>query len=68
MKNSNLFPYLDFKEDLFLYTLEFSEKVVDAIREAKDADPSASSLINLLVNHNSGPYKQSKVLQRLTKN
>ena len=48
---------------LFLYTLEFSENVVNAIREAKESDPSASSLANLLANHNSGPYKQSKVLQ-----
>ena len=55
--------FLDFKEDLFLYTLEFSENVVNAIREAKESDPSASSLANLLANHNSGPYKQSKVLK-----
>ena len=43
-----------FKEDLYGYFLEYTRKLLETIVSARDSDPDAKKLIDLVNNHTSG--------------
>ena len=45
---------IGFKQDLYGYLLEYTRNLLQTIVNARDGDPDAKELIDLVKNHNSG--------------
>ena len=62
------FIFKGFKEELFGHILKFTEDFESALETAKESDPSAQILQNLIQNHENGPFRQEKVFNISSQN
>ena len=56
--------FLDFKEKLYLYILDFFDNISQSVVEAKDFDPSATKLKQLLEDYKHSSFNEEKVFHK----
>merc|ERR550532_2725609 len=56
----------EFKRKLFLYLLDYTKEMIDAIVLARHSDPLATNVINLLDAHVDGNYNDNRILSYMT--